>query len=72
MTILIWIGAALALLGLVGLLWCIRRAAQLRNANLEDDAARAEMQRLIFAHMASMGGAFLGIGLAVAGLLLGP
>lgn len=72
MTSFIWIGAALALAGLLGVLWCIRKAAWLRKQTLEEEDARAEVQRLIFAHMASIGIAFLGIGLAVTGLLIGP
>ena len=70
MTVVIWIGAILAVLGLVGVLWCIRKAAWLKRAELDDDAARTEINRLIFGHMAAIGTAFLGLGLLVMGLLL--
>ena len=60
---MIWIGAILAVLGLIGVLWCLRKAAWLRKARLEDAEIRTEVQRLIFTHMASIGGAFLGLGL---------
>ena len=60
----------MAVLGLLGVLWCIRKAAWLKKAELEADAARAEINRLIFVHMAAIGAAFLGLGLLVTGLLL--
>ena len=70
MTIMIIIGAVLTAMGLVGVFWCIRQAAWLRKAELDDDRTRAELNRLIFAHMAAIGSAFLGLGLLVVGLLL--
>ena len=70
MIVMIWIGAVLSVLGLVGVLWCIRKAAWLRKAKLDDATAKAEIQRLVFAHMFAIGFAFLGLGLLVSGLLL--
>ena len=70
MGVMIAIGAVLAVLGLIGVLWCIRKAAWMKNAELDAEQARAEINRLIFAHMAAIGAAFLGMGLLVTGLLL--
>lgn len=70
MVVMIWIGGVLTGLGLLGVLWCLRKAAWLRKAELDEAAARTELQRLIFAHMFSIGFAFLGMGLLVTGLLL--
>ena len=70
MQIMIYVGAGLAVAGLIGVLWCIRKAAWLRRAELDDAAIRSELNRLIFAHMAAIGAAFLGLGLLVTGLLL--
>ena len=70
MGVMIVIGAVLAVLGLIGVLWCIRKAAWMKNAELDAESARAEINRLIFAHMAAIGAAFLGMGLLVTGLLL--
>ena len=70
MQAMIWLGAILAVLGLIGVLWCVKKAAWLRKAELEEAQIRTEVQRLIFAHMASIGGAFLGLGLLVTGILL--
>lgn len=60
----------MAVAGLIGVLWCIRKAAWLRKAELADDDIRAHLNTLIFANMASIGAAFLGLGLLIAGILL--
>ena len=65
-----WIGGVMSVLGLAGVLWCIRKAAWLRGAQVPDEQIKAELQKLIFAHMASIGLAFLGLGLLFTGLLL--
>ena len=70
MAALIWIGAVLSVLGLAGLLWCIRKAAWIKGAELDAETVQGELNRLIFVHMAAIGGAFLGMGLLVVGLLL--
>ena len=75
MQAMIWIGAVLTVLGLAGLVWCIRKAAWLKRVQtegegLDDKQAQSEIGRLIFGHMAAIGAAFLGMGLLVAGLLL--
>lgn len=64
------LGIVLSLAGLAGIIWCIRRAARLKGAELSDDAARAELGRILRAHAAAMGAAFIGLGLLVVGLLL--
>jgi hypothetical protein len=65
------IGSLLSLAGLGGLVWCIRRAARLRRVTMPDNEVRSELGRLVLAHTASIGAAFLGLGLLVIGLLLG-
>ena len=70
MVVLVGIGLVLALAGLAGVLWCIRGAARLKRARLADDAVRAELNRLVFAHTAAIGAAFVGLGLLTVGLLL--
>lgn len=64
------IGAVLSVLGLIGVLWCIRRARWLKTAELDDAAIRGEINKLIFGHMAAIGAAFMGLGLLFVGLLL--
>lgn len=64
------IGVLLSLSGLAGLVWCIRRAARLRGGTVPDSEVRAELGKLVFAHTAAIGAAFLGLGLLVVGVLL--
>lgn len=71
MDVMVVIGAILAVAGLGGVFWCIRKAAWLRGDGIPEDRIRAELNRLIFVHMAAIGAAFLGLGLLVVGLLLG-
>ena len=70
MTAMIWIGAAMAVLGLLGVLWCLRKSAWLRKAKLDEATVRGELQKLIMAHMVAIGLAFHGMGLLVTGILL--
>ena len=70
LSIFVAVGLALSLAGLAGVAWCIRAAARLKRADLPDDAVRTELGRLMFAHTAAIGAAFLGLGLLTVGLLL--
>jgi len=70
MKVFLTIGVILTVLGLCGVLWCIRRASWLRSANIDADAVRTHLNKLIFAHMASVGAAFMGLALVVVGVLL--
>ena len=70
MIVMVWIGGILSLLGLVGVLWCIRKAMWLKRQDPVSIDAQGEFGRLMFVHMAAIGTAFLGLGVLVAGLLL--
>lgn len=65
------VGILMSLAGFAGLVWCIRRAALLRRGEVPDGEVRAEFGRLVLAHTAAIGAAFLGLGLLIVGLLLG-
>jgi len=64
------IGLVMTVVGLVGIFWCIRKAMWLRKAQIDPDAIRNEFNRLTFAHMASVGTAFMGLALLFVGMLL--
>ena len=65
---LIWGGAALAMLGVAGLLYCALQSMKARG--LQDDAARAIMQKVVVWNLAAMAVAVLGLMAVVTGLLL--
>lgn len=68
---LIWAGAALTMVGLGGLVYCILRAARAKRAGLDDAAMRAELQRVVTINLAAVGLSALGLAAVVAGILLG-
>lgn len=71
MQLLIILGAALALAGVGGLIWCILLALKARRGGLPDEAMRAQLQRIVVLNMAALGVSALGLMLVVAGILLG-
>lgn len=71
MEILIWIGTAAALVGVAMLVWCIARAMRLRRSGLPDEALRAGLQKVVTINLAALGVSAIGLGLVVAGILLG-
>jgi hypothetical protein len=71
MQALIWAGAALTVIGLIGLGYCILRAVRAKRSGLEDVAMRAELQRVVAINLAAVGVSALGLAAVVAGILLG-
>ncbi len=70
MQMMIWAGAALTVLGLIGLGYCILRAARAKRAGLDDAAMRAELQRVVVINLAAVGLSALGLAAVVTGILL--
>lgn len=68
---LIWAGAALTVVGLIMLGYCILRATRAKKSGLEDAAIRAELQRVAVINLAAVGVSALGLAAVVAGILLG-
>ncbi|MGB3250350.1 MAG: hypothetical protein WBB13_14430 [Tabrizicola sp.] len=71
MQVLIWAGAALTLVGLIGLVYCILRAARAKRAGLDDAAMRAELQSIVVINLAAVALSALGLAAVVTGILLG-
>jgi hypothetical protein len=71
MQALVWIGAALSLAGVGGLIWCILLALRARRSGMEDDAMRAALQRVVVLNMAALGISAIGLMCVVAGIILG-
>ena len=64
-------GVVLTLIGLAGILWCIRKAAWLRRSDIEGEQAMAELRKLVPANVAAVGVAFMGLAVLIVGLVLG-
>ncbi len=67
---LIWIGAALTLLGVAGLVWCIVLAMRAKRAGLPDAETRATLQRAVVLNMAALALSGLGLMCVVFGVFL--
>ena len=68
---LVWIGAGITVLGLLGLLWCMVEANRVRKAELAEDALRARLQRVVAMNMAALGCAGIGLMAVIVGIFLG-
>lgn len=70
MQAMIWIGAALSLAGVAGLLWCVVLALQARRGGLPDEALRARLQRVVYLNVGALALSALGLVLVVMGIVL--
>ncbi|MEK6215801.1 MAG: hypothetical protein N2B03_01145 [Boseongicola sp.] len=70
MQILVWIGATLTLLGVVGLIWCVLIAARAKRENLSDAAMRARLQKVVALNMGALALSAIGLMCVVLGLFL--
>jgi hypothetical protein len=69
--IMIWLGAAVSVLGLAGLVWCIIRVSRARRAGLSEDALRDAVQAVVPLNMGALFLSVLGLMLVVIGVMLG-
>lgn len=70
MEILIWSGAAVSLLGLGGLIWCVLRVWRARREGLEEAAMRAVLQRVLPVNTGALFLSVLGLMMVVLGIML--
>jgi len=71
MEALVWIGAAVSLMGVAGLIACIVTVARARRAGLEDAALRARLQKVVVWNFAALLVSALGLMMVVLGIMLG-
>jgi hypothetical protein len=70
MGVLIWIGSAMTLAGVAGIVWCIVAVQRARRAGLDDDALRARMQKVVAVNLGALGLSVLGLMAVILGLNL--
>ena len=68
---LIWLGAAVSLVGLVGLVWCIVIVVRAKRQNLSDDELRDRVRRVIPLNMGALLLSVFGLIIVVFGIFLG-
>lgn len=70
MEILIWIGTALTVAGILGLLWCVKLVLGIKKRNLPDAETKTAMQRVIALNMAALFISAIGLMMVVVGVIL--
>jgi len=70
MEILIWVGSILSLLGLVGLLWCIKTVLRAKKTAGSDEELKVSLQKVVPLNMAALFLSAIGLMLVILGILL--
>ena len=68
---MIWTGAAISFLGLIGLLWCVLSVARAKRAKLDDDAMRAVLKSAIPLNLGALFLSVIGLMMVIVGIFLG-
>ncbi len=70
MDYLVWIGAVISLVGLLGLMACIVIVARAKRAKLDDTEMRAKLARVIPLNLGALLLSVLGLMLVIVGIFL--
>lgn len=67
---LVWVGAAVSVAGLGGLVWCIVIVARAKKQNLPDEEMRARLQKVVPLNMGALLLSAFGLMMVVTGIML--
>ena len=70
MDLLIWIGSILSILGLIGLLWCIKTVLKAKKLAASDEELSISLQKVVPLNMAALFLSAIGLMLVVLGIML--
>ena len=70
MELLIWIGSILSILGLIGLLWCIKTVLKSKKLAASDEELRHSLQKVVPLNMAALFLSAIGLMLVILGIML--
>lgn len=70
MDLLIWIGSALTVVGIIALLWCVKMVIGIRKQALPEAETRAALQKAVALNMAALGISGIGLMMVVIGVIL--
>ncbi|PRY21559.1 hypothetical protein CLV78_109172 [Aliiruegeria haliotis] len=70
MDLLIWIGASVSILGLIGLVWCMLDVVRARREGLDDDAMRQRLQKAVTWNLAALFVSAFGLMMVIVGIFL--
>ncbi len=66
----IWSGAAVSLLGLLGLIWCIIKVSRAKRAKLDDEAMRGVLQSVLPLNLGALFLSVIGLMMVIVGIFL--
>lgn len=70
MAFVIWAGAALTLIGVAALIWCVLMALRARREGLTGAAMQVRLQRVVAWNVAALAVSGIGLMLVVTGVIL--
>ncbi len=70
MEAIVWIGAALTLVGLAMLVWCIVAVMRAKRAGLDEDALKARLQKVVALNLGALAISGLGLMMVIVGIFL--
>lgn len=70
MEILVWLGAAVTVIGMIGIIYSVILVTRARRSNLEDDALRARLNRILPINLGALFLSVIGLMMVVVGVLL--
>ncbi len=70
MDYLVWIGSAMTLLGLVGVIASVFMVLKAKRENLDDDALRARLNKILPVNIGSLLFSMLGLAVVIVGIFL--
>ena len=68
---LIWLGALISVLGLLGLLFCIARVWGARRKGLDDEALREVVRKVVPLNMGALFLSVIGLMMVILGIFMG-
>jgi len=71
MDILIWIGAGISVLGLLGLAYCIMRVLKAKRAGYDDEQLRAEVAKVVPLNLGALFLSVIGLMIVILGIFFG-
>ncbi len=71
MEIIVWIGAALSVLGLCGIIYSIVAVAKAKRANLPDEELRVRISKILPLNLIALFVSMIGLMAVIVGVLLG-
>ncbi len=71
MEMLIWTGAAVSLLGMAGIIYCVVAVSRAKRQQLDDETMRAKLQKVVAWNLGSLAVSSLGLMMVILGIFLG-